>query len=390
MIGVQILLGPSEKRRKIKKNMKSKFLAALAVLVGTAVGAGYLGIPYSVSKSGFWPGMGILTFVALFMLFTQLYLGEISLRTKGNHQLTGYAGKYLGKFGKMLMLCSMIFGIYSALAAYLLAEGKSFSYIILGGEGYGLVFSILFWAFMAGLTYIGLKALKKYEKIGMILVLVTLAVIVAFFAGGIKAENLSYINSQHLFMPFGIILFSFLAFSAMPEVERVLLGQEKFMRRVVILGIVIPFAIYVVFTLIIVGNFGVNVPEIATLALGRIFSVLGILTMFTAFFTLTLAIRDMFRFDFKLGRFKGWLLAVIIPLVLFLMIYFFKLASFVEILSISGVVSGGLAGILIFLMNKSAKKNGNRRPEYSIPINWWIIILMSAIFIAAVAAEFLL
>jgi len=369
---------------------KTKFLPALAILVGTAVGAGYLGIPYMVAKSGFLPGLVVLISVAIFMLFVQLYLGEVSLRTKGNHQLTGYAEKYLGKTGKILMFFSMIFGIYSALAAYLLAEGKSISYVIFGSESYALAFSILFWVLMSSLTYIGLKALKKYEKIGMMLVIATVAIIAVIFAGGIKTENLSYINQSGFFLPFGVILFSFLAFSAMPEVERVLSGQEKLMKKVILWGITIPFLLYLVFMTIMVGNFGTNVPEIAVLALGRFFSILGVLTMFTAFFTLTLAIRDMFRFDFNMGRLKGWLLAVLIPLVLFLIIFFFEVGSFVQILSISGIVSGGLAGILILLMNRKAKKMGNRKPEYAIPINWWIIIVMSVIFIAAVLAEFLL
>ena len=92
--------------------IRSKFWSALAVLVGTAIGAGYLGMPYVVSRSGFTAGVLCLVFVALIMMATKLYLGEISLRTKGNHQLTGYAERYLGKTGKILMFFAMIFGIY--------------------------------------------------------------------------------------------------------------------------------------------------------------------------------------------------------------------------------------------------------------------------------------
>lgn len=387
-MGVQILLGPLKGEMKGDKTMKSKFLAALAVLVGTAVGAGYLGIPYVISKSGFIPGIICLIFVAIFMLTMKLYLGEICLRTRGNHQLTGYAEKYLGMGGKILMFFAMIFGIYSALSAYLLAEGKSLSYLIFGNEMYSFVLSILFWIVMTGFTYVGLRALKKYEKIGMVLVLITVMLIAVIFFKDIRLSNLAYYEAKNLFLPFGIILFSFLAFSAIPEVSRVISGQEKLMKRILIWGIVIPALIYFIFTLVVLGNFGKNVPEIATLALGRFFSILGILTMFTAYFTSTLAIRDMFRFDFNLGRFCGWLLACIIPLALFLSIYFFKVSSFIEILSISGIVSGGLTGILILLMNKKAKLLGNRKPEYALKINWQIILLMSLIFILAVLAEF--
>ena len=367
--------------------MKSKFFPALAVLIGTAIGAGFLGIPYVIGKSGFLPGIIYLFLIAIFMLIIKLYLGEISLRTKGNHQLTGYAERYLGKPGKWLMFFAMIFGIYSALIAYLIAEGQTLSYVISGTQNYSFIFSILFFILMAFLTSIGLRALKKYEKIAMIFVIAFILLIFFFFISGVKPENLTYINKENIFMPFGLILFSFLAFSAMPEVERILHGQEKLMKKVILAGVLIPLIIYFIFTLVVVGNLGNGVQEIAVLSLGRFFSLLAVLTMFTAFFALSIAIRDMFRFDFNLGRTKGWLLAIIIPLIFFLLIYFFKFASFIQLLSLSGIVSGGLTGILILLMNKKAKQEGNRKPEYIIKISWPIIIILSAIFILAVILE---
>jgi len=369
--------------------MKSKFFPALAVLIGTTIGAGFLGIPYVVSKSGFLPGLAYLIFIACFILFVKLYLGEVILRTNGNHQLTGYAEKYLGKSGKIVMFLAMVFGIYSALVAYLIAEGSSFSYLFFGNTSYAFLFSCLFWLIMSFLTYIGLRALKKYERIGMIVVLSLIFLIFVFFVKNIKTENLLYINKENIFMPFGVILFSFLAFSALPEVRRLLFAQEKKMKEIIFLGVLIPFIVYLIFTFIVIGVFGSQVQEIATLSLGRFFVLLGIITMFTAFFTLSLAIRDMFRFDFGLGRFRGWLFATFLPLILFLLIYFFKFASFVQILSFGGIVSGGLTGILVLLMNFKAKKLGSRKPEYSLKINWFIILLISLIFILAVAAEIL-
>ncbi len=370
--------------------MKSKFFPALAVLVGTTIGAGFLGIPYVVSRAGFLPGLAFLVFVAVFILFVKLYLGEVSLRTFGNHQLTGYAERYLGKKGKFLMFFAMIFGIYSALIAYLIAEGKSLSYLFFGSELYSLVFSLLFWIVMTCLTYVGLRALKKYEKISMILVLAIVFVVVILFSPKIRIENLSYVNPENMFLPFGVIIFSFLAFSALPEVERIIRGQEKLMKKVIFAGVMIPLVVYFLFMLVVVGNFGLGAKEIATLSLPRFFSILAILTMFTAYFTLSIAIRDMFRFDYSLGRFRGWLLSCLLPLMFFLVIYFFNIASFISLLAVGGVVSGGLTGILILLMNKKAKNLGNRKPEYSIGINWMIIFLMILVFIAAVLAEFLL
>jgi len=368
--------------------MKNKFFPALAVLIGTTIGAGFLGIPYVVSKSGFMPGLAYLIFVAIFMFFVKLYLGEVILRTQGNHQLTGYAHKYLGRTGKTLMFFAMVFGIYSALVAYLMGEGQSLSYVIFGNFHFSFYFSLLFWLAMTFLTYIGLKALKKYSQISAIVMFTFIFLILIVFSSGIRTENLSYVNKEFMFVPFGVILFSFLAFSAMPEVRRILLTKEKLFKKTIMLGMLIPLLIYIIFTFVVVGNF-TNVSDIATFSLGRFFSLLAVITMFTAFFCLSLAIRDMFRFDFGWGRFRGWLLASFLPLILFLLISIFKLASFIEILALGGVVSGGLTGILVLLMNIKAKKLGNRNPEYSLPINWFVVFIFSLLFIAAVVLEFL-
>lgn len=363
--------------------MKSKFFPALATLMGTMMGAGFLGIPFVVAKSGFLAGLACIVLIGAVMLLVKFYIGEIALRTKGNHQLAGYAGIYLGKWAKFLMMISMIFGIYAALIAYMIGEGRSISYLLTGSFNFSLVFSLLFWFILSFLTYIGLKALKKYEKISMLLILAIVVIMVLFLSWDIKPANL-LTTGTNLFLPFGVILFSFLAFSAIPEVKRILSGQERKMKKVILWATIIPAIIYSLFTLLMVGVFGTSIGEIATLTpgLNRGFSILGILTMFTAFFTSSLAIRDMFRFDFKLGRFKGWCLCSFITLILFVTITLFRLDSFIEILSIAGIVSGGLTGILALFMNIKAKELGNRKPEFSIKINYWIILLLALFFIA--------
>ena len=61
--------------------------------------------------------------------------------------------------------------------------------------------------------------------------------------------------------------------------------------------------------------------------------------------------------------------------------------SFTKILSIGGVVSGGLTAILILLMVNKAKKKGNRKPEYTIPYRKIISGIIILIFVAAVVRE---
>jgi amino acid permease len=370
--------------------VSKSLLVAISILTGTMMGAGFLGIPYAVSKSGLIPGIIMLILIAGFMMLMKLYLGEVILRTKGEHQLAGYAEKYLGKKGKILMFFATFFGIYSALIAYLIGEGQSISYVLFGNFEYAFFISVFFWGILSTLSFIGLTALKRFEKIGLFIALIFIILICLFFGSNIKIENLTYVFPANLFFPFGIILFSFLAFSAMPEIRRVLVGKEKLLRKTVILGSGIVLLFYALFTFIIVGNFGQNSPEIATLALGRFFTILGVVTMFTAFFSATIAIRDVFRFDFGLGRYIGWILASFIPLICFLAIDLFNLISFIQLLSIAGVISGGLTGVLILFMNRKAKKIGNRKPEYSVKIPLWAIFLFIVVLFLGVFFELLI
>ena len=362
------------------------FLAGLSILIGTCVGAGILGIPYVIAKVGFLIGLIYLFFVGLIIIFINLYLGEIILRTKKRHQLSGYAEKYLGKKGKFFMQFAFIFGIYSAIVAYLFGVGESFSFLFFANSDYSLIISLIFSGLMSFLLFRGLKALKRFEKWGVGFILLLLFMITFIFAKDITLLNLSNLNLNYLFLPFGVILFALLSFSVIPEVSFILKDKKK-LKRVLILGTLISVLFYTLFTFVVVGFKGLATPGIATLSLGPIFILLGIFTMFTSYLALGNALKDYFERDESFCKKKSWFLSAIIPIFLFLFIKLFKHFSFTDILSIGGVISGGLIAILILLMVYNAKRKGDRKPEYFIPLNWFIIILLSLIFIFGILRE---
>lgn len=363
------------------------FFSGLAILLGTIIGAGVYGIPFVASKSGFIIALFYIVFLGLIMLFTNLCLGEIILRTKEKHQLSGYAKKYLGGIGKNFMDFAFIFGIYAALVAYALGIGESLSFLFFKNLGHSLLFGFLFSILMTGLLYRGLRFLKGYEKIGVSVILGLLVVIILLFASKISVENLSALNFNYLFLPFGVILFSFIGFSVIPEVNFVLKKDKKPFKKILIFGSLIPIVFYALFSLVVVGFKGSETPEIATLALGAIFIFLGIFTMSNAYLALGNALQDHFKYDSGFKKNKAWFLSAIIPIFIFLFIKMFKYFTFTKILSIGGVVSGGLIGILILLMAKKAKKRGERKPKFSVKINWFIILTLSLIFIFGIVRE---
>jgi len=130
--------------------------------------------------------------------------------------------------------------------------------------------------------------------------------------------------------------------------------------------------------------------EVATLSFtggfGKFFFLLGIFTMATSFFALSFALKDYFIFDLRKRKISFFYVSIV-PLIAYLLISFFDLASFVTVLGVGGAISGGVAGILILMMNIASKKRGDRKPEYSIPINWWIIGFLSLIFLLGIVLE---
>jgi tyrosine-specific transport protein len=366
---------------------KKGLISAISILVGTSVGAGIFAMPYVASKAGFFVSLFYILFLGTVIMFVHLYLGEVSLRTKGNHQLPGYAEKYLGRKGKILMQFSTVFGIFSALIAYMFGVGNSLSFLFFGNLSYYLYFGVAFGLVMSFFLYKGIGFLKKFEKVGVIAALIVVVVIFFTFLNKVNYSNIMAMDQNYFLLPFGIILFSFLAFSAIPHVEIVLHKKEKLMKKSIIISGIICMFVYTLFTFVIVGFKGKETPEIATLAFGGMFIFLGILTMFNAYLSLGNAMQLNFSLDNNFSKKKAWFFACIIPIFIFISTQFFSFLSFTTILSLGGVVAGGLTGALASFMVREAKKKGNRKPEYSMPVNWFYIAIIILVFIIGILSE---
>jgi tyrosine-specific transport protein len=370
----------------LKKRMNKK-LAAISTLIGTVIGAGILGIPYVVARSGFLIGTIHVILIGIITILTNLYMGEIVLRTKGTHQLTGYAKKYLGEKGKVIMFIAMAFGIFAALLAYLIGEGNSLSYIFFGTTSFSTYFAFAFWAILSGMIYFGIRSLERGEVIGVSIITILILSMLAFFWNDINPANLSYINYENLFVPFGVILFAYLGFASIPEISRILKNQKEKIKGTIIFGYLFCLAIYIIFPLIVVGLKGMSTPEIATLALGRVFILFGILTLFSSYLSLSIALQDTLKFDFNIKRINAWLITISIPLLLFILLEIFNFVHFTKVLGIGGVISGGLTALLILLMTSRAKKFGERIPEFSVPYSKILTGTLIIIFVIGAIIE---
>jgi amino acid permease len=337
------------------------FFGAAATLMGTTIGAGVLAIPYVVSKSGLILGIIQIIIIGAAMIGLNLLLAEVILKTKDNHQLTGYAGKYLGKIGKRAMAFIMLAGIYGALIAYIIGVGNTLSTLL--PQLTPVTCSIIFFATVTAMIYLGINAIEKSEMLLSSAVILTLIGIIIMVAasGKFSTANFTPINTNSFFVPYGVILFAFMGAVAIPEMKEEL-GKNagKQLKKAVIIGGLVPIVLYSLFAIAVIGISGSTTSEIATLTLGRelgafaavVANLFAIFAMSTSFISLGLALKDMYAFDYKIDPKDAWSLTCGIPLLAFLM----GINGFIAVLSMIGAFVGGLEGVMIVAINKMAAK----------------------------------
>jgi amino acid permease len=365
--------------------MNKQYFEAIATLVGTVIGAGVLGLPYVIAQSGVLIGLIHILILGIGVLFINLYIAEISLRTKKKHQLVGYAEKYIGKYGKLFMTLATIIGVYGALIAYLIGEGESLRALFsINATTAMLGFFIL----MGFLIYKGLNIIERWELTLSGLMIIIIFIIIFFGIPSINFSNLTSVNYSKFFLPYGVILFSFIGAIAIPEMKETLIKQKKKLKSAVIIGSLIPITIYAIFAIVTVGVSGLSTSQIATIGLGKVLGthmvILGnlfaIFSMATSFLALGLGLQWMYQFDFGMKKSRAFILTMTIPLIIVLL----KFTNFIQALGITGAIAGGIEGIIIVIMFHKARKLGERKPEFQVKTNKFISGILITIFIGGI------
>ena len=373
--------------------MEKSFFYAVATLVGVTIGSGILAIPFVVAKAGALTGIINIIVIGLAIAVVNLYFGEIVLRTKGKHQLTGYAKLYLGENAKRIMTSTMTILIYGAMIAYAVGIGKALKSI------YPTVspdaFSLAFFAIGTIILYFGLKAVKKSEFLlsSLIIGMIAVIAVIAFFSGEFETTNLKSVDLGSALLPYGVVLFAFLGSVAIPEMGEELEKKKKLLKKAIIAGSLIPIIGYALFAVAVVGVTGGATSEVATVELGNVLgpkmlvfvNLFSVFAMTTSFLAMGLALKGVYNYDYKLDKRLAWALTCALPIAAFVL----GIKEFVHVIGFVGALSGGCMGIMVVLMHARAKKLGQRKPEFVIPERKIVSALLVAVFVAGMLYQVL-
>src|SRR3989344_1022458 len=344
--------------------MNKELFYAIWTFIGVVIGAGIFGLPYVFIKAGFFTGLVVLLVAATISLIVALYLGEIVLRTKGKHQLTGLAEKYLGKKGKYFMFIANFLSIYGALAAYIIGSGQILNSIFGGNV---LLFNLLFFIVVSPVIYFSINSLERFQNVFTPLKIILVVVLSLLLITFVDFNNFTGFSLTNILLPYGVAIFAFTGFSAIPEMNEEL-KNKKNLFWAILFGMIISLVVNLLFIFAVVGADS-DVNQVATTSLnnfgfgiGLFANLFALFAMATAFVGLGFALKENLTLDLKLGNKISFLLVVLVPLILVLTNFF----NFVELLELAGAVAIGLILLLILVMHSKAKKLGNRKPEYSL------------------------
>lgn len=375
------------------RNKNSFF--AISVFVGTTVGAGIFGLPYVISKSGIIPGLFYFLILGGAMFLMSLFLGEIVLRTKEKHRLPGFAKKYLGKNGEIIVTIAKVIGLTGALLAYIILGGSFleilFSPLISVSSFY---FSLFFWAALVYFIFRGIKLIAPIEILTNSIFFIIIFIVFCFALPKIDFQNfIPFTNFSDIFLPYGVILFSLMGLSAVPEIIEILKTTEekKNFKKVISLSFFVIIFLYALFILAVIGVTGGRVTSDALEGLvpflgpNIIFLVIlaAIITLADSFFVIALNLRNVLIYDFKTPKRIAASFTCGIPLFLFLIGF----QSFIGTIGFIGTLIGVLEGIAIILIFKKTKKLGDREPEYSLKVPSVLLYGLMAIFILGAISQ---
>ena len=369
------------------KGFFKSYVYPIATLSGSIIGVGFLSLPYVALKSGIWTMLFYFAFFTILVTFIHVIFGEIALKTPDFKRWPGFLEYYFGSWAKKFILIPIILGSFGVLLAYLIVGSQFLGAIlspVLGGSSF--VYFLVYLLTLSAIVYLKVDKTSKIQLWTIILLIVSLFVIFAKGFWHISLANLfaesPSLNIHNLFLPYGAILFALWGTALIPETEEMVRGHKSSLKKIIIISTLIPAAIYVLFTVMVLGLTGGNTTESALVGikntlgdgLSSVILFVGVITTFTAFIAQGLFLKKVFMYDLKINEKMSWALVCFTPLILFLIGF----NSFIPLISFVGGVLLGIDGILILLIYK--RIGGNKIIAYPLITIFILGIIYSLIY----------
>lgn len=229
-----------------------KAIAGACLVGGTAIGAGMLGLPVATGAAGFLPAATLYLLCWLFSAGTALLLFEICLWMPKDANLISMAHHLLGPVGKGIAWALYLFLFYCLTIGYL-SKGGGFFSLMSGNTLPHSVCVIFFTLIFGGVVYIGADMVNRVNLLLMVGLIVSYLSFIGLGIDKIQWSFLHRTNWSASFLGLPIIFASFSFQGIIPSLSSYLKQNAKLVRFSIIFGSFLPFLVYLIWQVLIIG-----------------------------------------------------------------------------------------------------------------------------------------
>lgn len=231
--------------------MKNRFLGAILLVAGTAIGAGMLGLPIITGFCGFCPSFLVIVACWAFLLMTAFIILDVNLSMEGEVNIISMAEKTLGKWGKVVAWTSNLFLLYALEVAFM-AGGSQILKDLLPFPSW--IFPLLILCPLGMVIVKGMRIIDKVNRIFMIGKLgVGYVILICFVPSHVKFSLLSHADFSPLLFTLPIVIQSFCFHAVIPSLVNYLDRDAKKLRMSIFLGSLISLIVYGLWEFLVLG-----------------------------------------------------------------------------------------------------------------------------------------
>lgn len=239
------------------KKIDSKVLGSVMLISGTSIGAAMLAMPITTGLFGFFGSAVVLLICWLFMYWMGLVTLEASLYFEEEVSFYSMAKKTLGPIGAFVTWSTFLMLFYALIAAYLSGSGKIIidSLEFITGLNIPPFFDILpLLILFAPFIYFGLSIVDFINRILMYLMFFIFFILIFWLLPNIKLSFLSHIDFSYSLASFSLIITGFGYHVIIPSIVNYLDRDIKKIKFSLFYGSLLPFIVYFLWELVMLGN----------------------------------------------------------------------------------------------------------------------------------------
>jgi tyrosine-specific transport protein len=386
-----------------------KIVGSIAIVAGTAIGAGMLALPLATAAMGLVPALMLMLVVWAISAYTSLLMLEVNLRSGIGDNLHVITGKSLGRKGQIVQSLSFLSLLFALTAAYLtggadllMLKAKTWFDIVLDNQTAVLLFTFI----LGGFAALGVHWIDKLSRALFSTMVVLLALVLVFLLPEVSYSALAQRAATNSLTAvwlsaIPVVVTSFGFHVCIATLVRYLDGDVPSLRKVLLIGSTIPLFCYVLWLLVTLGTVGgeaiagfngslskliSTLQEISAQPLiSKFIGLFADLALITSFLGVTMS---LFDFNAELiraqnswgGRTQTWLLTFLPPLACAL----FVPEGFIALLGFAAIP---LVVITVFLPAIIAmKQRAQASAGYQVSggnAALWLLMLMGSVIIVA-------